>query len=162
MQVTKVIKIEAAHRLLGYEGACSNIHGHSYKFEITMEGTVNEKTGMVLDFKELKNSIGGWLLDVWDHALILEQADPLANLLIASDLKIFIMQKRPTAENMAEFLLASFPALKSISVWETETSYAYLSKERELIPECLLPLSGFPAVILLALFAILISPAEPQ
>ena len=36
-RVTKIIEIEAAHQLVGYNGPCANMHGHSYKIEISMQ-----------------------------------------------------------------------------------------------------------------------------
>jgi 6-pyruvoyltetrahydropterin/6-carboxytetrahydropterin synthase len=124
MQITKIIRFEAAHRLLGYEGACSNIHGHSYKVEMSVENEVNPDTGMVTDFKNIKNTIGLWINENWDHALIIEKGDPFQVI----DTKMFIMNKRPTAENMVEFLLAKFPNIHKIKIWETETSYAEVSR----------------------------------
>jgi 6-pyruvoyltetrahydropterin/6-carboxytetrahydropterin synthase len=140
MQVTKVFVTETAHRLFGYQGACSNIHGHSYKFEVTLQGEELSDNGMVIDFKEIKNNIGAYINDFFDHSLILYKQDPLINILsdvksyLGDTLKIRVMQSNPTAENMA-LLLREFivPFLKTqprevtlykIVVWETATSFA--------------------------------------
>ena len=61
--VTKIFKFEACHNLPHYEGACHNLHGHSYKLEVTVGGTVetstnNPKCGMIVDFKDLHFRVG--------------------------------------------------------------------------------------------------------
>ena len=57
--VTKRFKFEAAHFLPYYDGACANMHGHSYHLDVTVIGdlctdTNNPKCGMIIDFKDLK------------------------------------------------------------------------------------------------------------
>ena len=36
LSITKIFTFEAAHALLGYDGLCANIHGHSYRLEVTV------------------------------------------------------------------------------------------------------------------------------
>ncbi|MBR6908475.1 6-carboxytetrahydropterin synthase, partial [bacterium] len=55
LTVTKIFKFEAAHWLPFYDGACHNLHGHSYKLEVTVTGEVKENVknpqcGMIIDF----------------------------------------------------------------------------------------------------------------
>ena len=52
ISVTKVFTFDSAHNLINYEGACRNLHGHTYKLEVTVCGDINEM-GMVCDFSEL-------------------------------------------------------------------------------------------------------------
>ena len=59
IRVTKVFNFEMAHALQGYDGLCSNIHGHSYELSVTIKGSPEENTaspklGMVMDFSVLK------------------------------------------------------------------------------------------------------------
>ena len=53
------LKIEtffaAAHNLLNYCGQCENLHGHNWKIEVIVRGDGLDKSGMLLDFKILKN-----------------------------------------------------------------------------------------------------------
>ncbi len=56
---------DAAHHLENYEGACKNLHGHTYKVELWVTGDVkliDEKTGILFDFTNLKN-----ILKQYDH-----------------------------------------------------------------------------------------------
>ena len=129
MRVTKIIKTETAHRLFGYTGACSNVHGHSYRFEITLEGDRLNKDGMVVDFKDIKLSIGNLINSMYDHVIVLNSVDPLV-VTLSEMTKVHVMTKRnPTAENMAldikDLVMMKFPGmLYSIKVWETDSSFA--------------------------------------
>ena len=75
-RITKSITFAAAHRLWGYEGNCQFVHGHNYKLEATVEGDVDENTGMVLDFSILKSALNS-IKDKYDHTLILNSKDLL-------------------------------------------------------------------------------------
>ena len=41
-QLTKQFRLEMAHALVGYDGLCNQIHGHSYLLEVTVEGEPSE------------------------------------------------------------------------------------------------------------------------
>lgn len=126
-RVTKILRFEAAHRLLNYEGACANLHGHSYKVEITIHGPVGPD-GFVIDFKNIKETVGAWLNSVFDHAVILELGDPILSAIQGMCLKTFVMEVRPTAEHMAQLILNNFDFIEKVVLWETETSYAEVSR----------------------------------
>ena len=38
IHLTKIFRFEAAHALMGYDGRCRNIHGHSYEMRVTIKG----------------------------------------------------------------------------------------------------------------------------
>ena len=71
-QLTTHVSFDSAHFLSGYEGKCSNIHGHRWKLEVTVQSETLEKTGqirgMVVDFGQLKDDIKK-LADEFDHSL---------------------------------------------------------------------------------------------
>ena len=115
VSVKKELAFEYAHRLLDYNGKCSNIHGHNQKVWVYFERVLNQHSapsevvndlGMVIDFNDIKSGIGKWIDDNWDHALILHMADK-ENIDRFSDgkNKMFLMPYNPTAENMARYLL---------------------------------------------------------
>ena len=60
-QLTTHASFDSAHFLSGYEGKCSNIHGHRWKLEVTVQSETLEQTGqirgMVVDFGQLKDDI---------------------------------------------------------------------------------------------------------
>jgi queuosine biosynthesis protein QueD len=79
--VTRKFSFEAAHRLVGHPGKCSRLHGHSYKTEVTVISENLNVNEMVVDFGEMKRTLGAWIDDRLDHNIILWEKDPLAQLL---------------------------------------------------------------------------------
>ena len=68
IRVSKEFDFEMAHALWDYDGACKNVHGHSYKLFVTIIGEpINEpknpKNGMVLDFGDLKSIVNSEIVD---------------------------------------------------------------------------------------------------
>lgn len=116
--LTKEFRFEAAHHLLGYDGACANVHGHSYKLHVTVGGDISELSSdsasdcMVMDFKDLKFLVDEKVIKKFDH----------------QDLNVFF--KNPTAEVIANHIYwvvrNALPAkikIVHIKLWETETSF---------------------------------------
>ncbi len=78
--VTIELPFEAAHRLIGHSGKCKNLHGHSYRAVIVVEAIGLDNLGMVVDFGDIKSTIGAWIDNNWDHNILLQTSDPLYNL----------------------------------------------------------------------------------
>ena len=76
----------AAHRLPRYEGPCFRLHGHNYKFFVTVEGEVDPRTGMIADFGTIKEVVGQEVLARVDHRNLNDVLD------------------NPTAENIARWI----------------------------------------------------------
>lgn len=127
-----------AHALYGYDGPCKNIHGHSYELQVTVIGlpnadNANVKFGMVIDFTDLKKIVKEQIVDVMDHALVLNGNSPHRKLenLNESFEKIIFVDYQPTCENMLiDFknriigLLPPYAKLHCMSLRETANSYA--------------------------------------
>ena len=65
-----------AHAIHNYDGACKNVHGHSYELHVTVGSLVNENAflpapGFLLDFKDLKTIVQKAVVDLFDHKLVL-------------------------------------------------------------------------------------------
>jgi len=60
---------EAAHYLSGYSGNCANIHGHTWKVEVTIVGSQLDSIGMLVDFRDIRRELAAVLVQ-FDHALI--------------------------------------------------------------------------------------------
>jgi 6-pyruvoyltetrahydropterin/6-carboxytetrahydropterin synthase len=58
-ELTKSFRFEAAHALPGTTlgEASEEIHGHSFRAEVTIRGTPDPKTGMIIDLGLLSRSI---------------------------------------------------------------------------------------------------------
>ena len=139
IRITKQFTFETAHALYGYDGKCKNIHGHSYKLDVTVIGqpiadTSNVKCGMVIDFGDLKKIVKAEVVDVMDHAIVLNQHTP--HIQLAEDLKktghnVVLVDYQPTSENMVidfakriQSKLSSELSLHSLKLRETETAFA--------------------------------------
>ena len=134
LSITKIFTFEAAHALLGYDGLCANIHGHSYRLEVTVcspaldsvepgryieSDKADPKNGMLFDFSELKKCVNQSIVDVFDHALILNRE---GNAEIGEMLKT-------RYQKVAQRLQAVLPEkirLKRMRLYETATSYTDL------------------------------------
>ena len=66
MFVTKKFTFDAAHALTQYYGKCENLHGHTYRLGVTVEGPVHDN-GMVVDFVLLKRIVKRVILSELDH-----------------------------------------------------------------------------------------------
>ena len=61
-------------------GKCNNPHGHghNYVLEVTVAGEPDQRTGMVLDLKELKDILQQQILDRMDHRFLNYEVPELA------------------------------------------------------------------------------------
>lgn len=112
--VTKIFEFEAAHHLPNYEGDCRNMHGHTYKLEVTVTGVVSMGSGMIVDFKELKEFVQHRVLGTLDHSLLNDfVGNPTAERLVA-----FIQGR--LSQGMESLVRCE---LVKIRLWETSNSY---------------------------------------
>ena len=107
IRITKEFKFEMAHALKGYDGPCKNIHGHSYELSVTISGKPindenNPKLGMVMDFGELKKIVRREVVDLFDHALVLNSSmnTDLLKSLSKNFEKVILTDYQPTSEMM--------------------------------------------------------------
>jgi 6-pyruvoyltetrahydropterin/6-carboxytetrahydropterin synthase len=139
VRITKEFSFEMAHALSGYDGVCSEIHGHSYRLFVTIAGVpeddpANPKYGMVMDFGELKRTVNETVVAVYDHALLLRDIPANESVIVALKehfARIMAVDYQPTCENIvlrfAALIAAALPSgvrLHSIRLHETATSYA--------------------------------------
>ena len=103
------IQFDMAHYLSGYNGKCSNIHGHRYRLiaKIASE-TLQEEgqcRGMVDDFSNFKKALKS-IEETFDHKLVIENNEDgrrLAEKLkeIPNNFDVYFVDYRPTAEEMS-------------------------------------------------------------
>jgi 6-pyruvoyltetrahydropterin/6-carboxytetrahydropterin synthase len=113
---TRRIEFDAAHRVLGHESKCRNLHGHRYAIEASFEATGLDALGRVVDFGVIREKLGAWVDENWDHATILFEKDRDLGKAISgvTGQNIFYLPDNPTAENMAAYLLGTVcPAIFS-------------------------------------------------
>ena len=125
VSATKIFTFDACHFLPGHNGKCANMHGHTYKLEVTVtrmnkqliaEGS---SRGMIMDFTDLKRIVNACVIDLVDHADLTK-----------------VYRFRTTAENMAIHIFETLNHVLSnqgvevtrIKLWETPTSFAEVCK----------------------------------
>jgi len=119
-EVTVEAGFSSGHYLRNYRGKCENPHGHNYKVRVTLAGRDLDETGLLLDFKLLKQVLRP-VIDRIDHQML-------------NDLEPFI-ELNPSAENIAHYFyqqtnlqLAEMTAgrvrVKDCTIWETDTTTA--------------------------------------
>jgi len=98
---------DAAHFLKNYTGKCAKTHGHTWHVEVELLGRDLDKTGMLIDFGEVKKRIRGLLPD---HEFLND-----------------ILPINPTAENLARYFFEKFRdefrekhvKIKAVTIWES-------------------------------------------
>ena len=140
MRIKRVYFFDAAHVLVGYSGKCANLHGHTYRVEVELDGEISRLSVprpyrfMVLDFHDV-DAVVKPIIEELDHALLLgsgEGYDRIAEALEPFKFKIVRIHPDPTAEMIALWLdarieqgLRRLPVkLRSVTVYETDRAGA--------------------------------------
>ena len=107
---------------------CSHLHGHSARVEITMAASKLNPKGMVVDFFDIKRTIGEWIDRYLDHKMILWSKDPLAKLLKKAGEPVVLVEENPTAEMLARWIFREARRMKlpvsKVTLWENQDSCA--------------------------------------
>lgn len=143
IRITRIFEFEMAHFLLDYPGHCKNIHGHSYKLEVTVSGKVKNQEGeqalgMVMDFGDLKHCVDPLIMEM-DHALMVredERSWSIENLKECFPIKVIYVNFQPTTENLIldlvyklKSVLSEDVILEKVKLSETAKSYAEWRRE---------------------------------
>lgn len=105
--------ISSAHVLVGYDGPCAQLHGHTWHVEITVAGEALDRIGLLADFKVIKKKLKDVLMPL-DHVNL-------------NDLSAFA-GINPSTENLARHIYKQLSAavvplkLKQVQVWESDTA----------------------------------------
>ncbi len=106
MLVTKEFRFDAAHNLVHYKGKCERLHGHSYRLQITVSGSVG-KDGLVMDFEDLHRVVKERVLSRLDHSYLND------------------LLPQSSAENIAVWIWEQLQdlSLHEVKLYETPTSF---------------------------------------
>ena len=130
--VTKTVRFDAAHILTNHKGLCKNLHGHTYRVDVSVRQADGEVADMVIDFKDLKKIATEMICDSFDHAFIYNTESPgeceIAAVVEKNGMRTVAIPFRSTAENLARhfygLLKARIGGLSAVRVWETADSCA--------------------------------------
>lgn len=133
---TRRLEWDAMHRIPLHESKCRAFHGHRYVAEISCLAESLDHLGRVVDFGVIKEKVGGWIDQHWDHTAILMEGDPEAGPIADANLRlgrpVYWMKTHPTAENIVQELAVKAQELLadtgvevvSIRLWETPNGSA--------------------------------------
>jgi 6-pyruvoyltetrahydropterin/6-carboxytetrahydropterin synthase len=117
VQIRKSFAFEAAHVLPHHPGKCSRLHGHSYRLDVALEGSLQPAgpaAGMVEDFDVVARIVRAAVIDALDHRSLNELID------------------NPTAERIVIWiwnrLAPELSGLDELVLWETSTACAVMRK----------------------------------
>ena len=134
------VSFDSAHFLSGYDGKCSNLHGHRWKIEIEIKSDElvedGQYRGMIVDFGDLKNDLKN-LADSFDHALIYEKGTLKETTIAAlkdENFRLIEVDFRPTAENFSKYFYDVMQnkgyKVRTLTVYETPNNCAcYCGKD---------------------------------
>jgi len=105
MILRKEYGFEAAHFIYNHPGKCKNLHGHSYKLFVSLEGSVDPTTGMIIDFDDLSKIVNEKIISRLDHRFL----NDLIPLSTAENISMWIWDQ----------LKPALPALCQVEVFET-------------------------------------------
>ena len=123
---------DSAHYTLSSEGN-QQLHGHTYKVSVEVEGVIDEKSGFVIDFEILKKIITE-VIKEWDHKLIVPIED-YNQIYVKGPFKLevkTIPYKYPTVEYIGlEISKTIYEKLEkkfkiTVKIYEGENSYAII------------------------------------
>ena len=147
MKIVKIIQWDMGHRVMNHRSVCKGLHGHRYKAEICVEGSIVSESGvseegMVVDFADIKRIAHSYIQEKLDHAFMVWDKDTelLDFFKNSKGHKPVIVPFTSTAENVAAYIFNELDGqfkdafgtglrLYSIKLWETPTSCAIFGLE---------------------------------
>ncbi|MFZ0454944.1 MAG: 6-carboxytetrahydropterin synthase [Ignavibacteriaceae bacterium] len=140
MRIAKEFRWEMGHRLPEHFDKCRNIHGHSYKMLIELEGAV-QINGMVMDYYDLKKIVRP-LIENLDHAFLVYKEDKeIIEFLDRMKSKKVVVDFQSTVENICKYFLREickidFPRnIRQVKVRVYETYDDYAEESMMLVPK---------------------------
>lgn len=136
-KISKEYRWEMGHRLPNHPSVCRNVHGHSYRMILTLEGLV-QQNGILIDFYDIDETVKP-IIENLDHSFLCDRDDTLMiELLENNKFKYNIVDFATTAENISlyfvsilknKFKVYSHIERISVRVYETSDSYAETSSD---------------------------------
>ncbi len=118
MYELKVItQFAAAHQLRKFIGKCEKLHGHNWKVEVILRGEKLNNTGLLIDFKEVKEATDR-ILEELDHSFLNELPQ--------------FKDQNPSSENIAAYIFENLSSklnnnqikVSKVTAWESDSASA--------------------------------------
>ena len=135
LTITKSVRFDAAHVLTNHKGLCRNLHGHTYRVDVSVRQEDGNSADMVMDFKDVKRICEEAVIAKFDHAFIYDETSEaeseIAAVVMKHGMRAAALPFRSTAENLAKWIFGELAmrirGLQSVRVYETADSCAEYS-----------------------------------
>jgi 6-pyruvoyltetrahydropterin/6-carboxytetrahydropterin synthase len=119
ISITKTFYFQAAHQLKSHRDKCANLHGHSYRLDVTVTGPLiasGSSEGMIIDFADLSAKVNEEVISKWDHHFL-------------NDIVNFRTTTELLAIEIFNRLKKSGLPVTSVRLWEALNSFAVVGDE---------------------------------
>tara|TARA_R100001143_G_scaffold48911_1_gene43739 strand:- start:2417 stop:2881 length:465 start_codon:yes stop_codon:yes gene_type:complete len=140
--ITRKLEFDAGHRIPSHSSKCRHLHGHRYVVIVEVTGEIQDERGesddgMVIDFGTLKEVMNEYIVEKYDHKMLIYENDPELPA-IRSCPGVIPVHFIPTAENMAReffigldhrFLEYKASVVTRVEIFETPNCRAVYTRE---------------------------------
>jgi 6-pyruvoyltetrahydropterin/6-carboxytetrahydropterin synthase len=113
LQITT--QFAAAHQLRNFRGKCEKLHGHNWRIDVFVKGEKLNDTGLLIDFKDLKDATNR-ILEELDHSFLNELPQ--------------FKDQNPSSENIAAYVFTKLSSelndtnirVSKITAWESDSA----------------------------------------
>ncbi len=136
MKIAKNFYWEMGHRLPQHNGLCKNLHGHTYRMRVEVEGEL-DANNMLIDYYDLSKIVNK-IIAPFDHSFLCEKSDTLVlNFLKDNGFRVVEFPYSSTAENISTYMLnllieelKNYNNIKVVTLRIYETSDVYAETSR--------------------------------
>lgn len=112
-----ITEFSAAHNLRDFRGKCESLHGHNWKVEVVVGGSGLDRSGVVVDFAEIKAATREVMAEI-DHRYLNELP--------------YFTSRNPSSENIARFIFERLRdkfndervKVRRVTAWESKDACA--------------------------------------
>lgn len=122
VQVTRRLEWDSAHRVMRHESKCATLHGHRYVALVTVVADSLDSIDRVVDFGVIKQKVGGWIDERWDHTTLVNKDD--------ADLIKFCLDQQDRLGHKAPYLFYGEPTAEVIADVLRKVAAQTLTDER--------------------------------